>query len=791
MITAVLALAWLLGVVAAASTGADPAAAVVVASLLAGATFALRPRPATFLVIAAGILLVAGASWRYDATQPSTVGTVAAHNDADGAVTLRGVIDDEPDERATGRLYRVEVRETLDGERWEEAKGKVLVRTPLFPEYEYGDLVQIEGELETPPTFPDFDYRDHLLRRGIVSIAAYPEMTLLDTGHGSALRETVIDLRGSLTNRLDDTLPEPQASLASGVLLGGRSSIPADLRDAMNVTGTSHLVAVSGQNVSLLAGLIIAGLAWIIGRRPAALLALVTIAGYAMLVGAQASVVRAAIMGAIYVMSIAVGRQNTAPVALLLAAAGMTALDPQVVHDVGFQLSFAATIGLMTLGRELATRAVTLVAHWPALARSPIVRPLIESGAVSLSAILVTLPITAVTFGRISLVALPANIFAVPAFVAVAFTSALALLASGLPGGEALAWLAWLPATYMTWVIELFDRLPAASIALGGIEWWMVAPCYTALAAATVWLMARPVTVPQLPPVFPRPSPRFTRPLALGAVLVAAGMLAWTAVLTHEDDDRLSVTFLDVGQGDATLIEGPGGQRVLVDGGAGGEVISAALGRALPFYDRRIDLVIATHPQDDHIGGLPEVIGAYDVGAVLDSAVEADSPFYDAWRDAIDAADVPRYVAERGQSINLGGGARLEVIGPVSLPLAASSDLNDASTVVRLVMGDVSFLLTADIEESAETALVRSGSELRATVLKVPHHGSSTSTSPPFLARVGPAIDVISVGAGNTYGHPTDEVLARLRGDYVLRTDEVGDVRIETDGSRIWVTTQR
>jgi competence protein ComEC len=141
--------------------------------------------------------------------------------------------------------------------------------------------------------------------------------------------------------------------------------------------------------------------------------------------------------------------------------------------------------------------------------------------------------------------------------------------------------------------------------------------------------------------------------------------------------------------------------------------------------------------------------------------------------------------------MELGGGARLEVVGPVSLPLAPWADPNDGSTVVRLVMGDVSLLLTGDIEAEAEAALVRSGTDMRATVLKVPHHGSNTSTTPSFLSRVAPAIDVVSVGADNTYGHPTEAVLSRLSGDLVLRTDEDGDVQIETDGERIWVTTQR
>lgn len=787
MTVVALALAWLLGIVGAAFTGADPAAAIAVASLVSAVSFAISPRPVTLALIAVVWLLVAGATWRYDATTPSTEGTVAALNG--DQVTLRGVIGDEPDERATGRLYRLDVREVLDGGTWGEARGKVLVRSQLYPVFEYGDLVEIEGRLEEPPVFPEFDYRDYLLRRGVVSIAAYPRVTLLDTERGEGWRSALLDIRAELTGRLDDALPEPQSSLASGVLLGAQSDLPPDLQDAMNATGTSHLVAVSGQNVSLLAGLLIAALAWAIGRRQAAWLAVGMIAGYALLVGAQPSVARAGIMGAIYVASIIAGRQNAAPWALVLAATGMTALDPQVVHDVGFQLSFAATLGLMTLGRELATLGHALVSKWPNAASWPLTRPFIETLAVSTSAVLVTLPITAVTFQRVSVVALPANLLAAPAFLAVALTSAVALVGSVLPGGQLLEWAAWLPATYMVGVIKLFGSLPAASVSVGGIgtEWGVA--YYAALAALTGWLMAHPVVVPQPPKAWRRRTMALAPPLAVGGTLVAASILMWTAVLTRGDDDRLSVTFLDVGQGEATLIEGPGGQRILIDGGPGGEVISAALDRTLPFYDRRIDLVIATHPQADHVGGLPAVLAGYDVSAVLDSGIRLDTPFAEAWEDAVDATDAPHHIAERGQSIDLGGGARLDVVGPVDM--GAWADPNDSSTVLRLVMGNVSFLLTGDIEAEAEAALVRSGSDLRATVLKVAHHGSNTSTTPAFLSRVAPAIDVISVGEGNTYGHPTDAVLSRLSGDHVLRTDEDGDVRIETDGVTIWVTTSR
>jgi competence protein ComEC len=254
----------------------------------------------------------------------------------------------------------------------------------------------------------------------------------------------------------------------------------------------------------------------------------------------------------------------------------------------------------------------------------------------------------------------------------------------------------------------------------------------------------------------------------------------------------LTVTFLDVGQGDAILIEGPDGHRVLVDGGPGGQPISEALARNLPFDDRRIDLVVPTHPDADHISGLFEVLDRYDVRAVLNTPLPCASTLCDAWTGALAASGATVLTADRGQVIDLGGGAVLRVLAPdvndVLLPITAT---NTGSTVIRLEMGDASFLLTGDLDASGEAALIRSGAVLQATVLKVGHHGSTTATTPEFVARVQPAIDVISVGAGNPFNHPRSAVLDRLTGDAVFRTDQNGDIRISTDGSRLWIQTDR
>jgi competence protein ComEC len=791
MILAFLALAWLLGIAAASFTGADPAATLAAGGLLAVVSFALRPRLGTIALIAAGSVLVFAAGWRYESTSPEP-SSIARFNDG-AAVRLRGVVSDEPEEQGAARQYRLSVRESFSDGSWHPDSGGVLMRASPFPAYEYGDLLEIRGDLENPPVFEDFDYRDYLFRQGMDSIATYPEILVLDHGHGSPIRAGLIDVRSALTDSLSGVLPDPEAALASGILFGTRSDIPEDLNEDMQATGTSHLVAVSGQNVVLLAALLMGSLAWIIGRRPAVWIALGGVIGYAALVGAQPSVVRAAIMGGLYVVAIAIGRRNTALVAIAFAAAVMTAASPQIVHDVSFQLSFAATLGLVLLTPLLAEFFEGLASRSRAVAEFPLTRMLNDVATMTLAAIAFTLPVLAISFHRVSLAAPVANLFAVPAFVAVAATSGVAAVAGlVLPGGAGyLSWLAWPPAAYLIAVVQLFADVPVASVELRGVHVEHAIAYYALLGAAIWWCSRRPLQRLEPPTAVAAPHARRLVPAgALAVVLLLSSALLWLAA-SRPENGRLTVAFLDVGQGDAILIEGPEGHRILVDGGPSGEAITAALGRQLPFYDRRLDLVALTHPQQDHIGGLPAVLEEYSVGRVLSGPVVGETAAYQAWSQAVDRRDIPAMSTQRGQTIDLGGGAALAVLSPGLGDVTGPENMNDTSIVLRLTMGDLSFLLTGDITEAGETALIRTGADLDSSVLKIAHHGSLTSTSPSFVRRTTPLVDVISVGADNSYGHPTDEVLSRLEGDLILRTDLHGDIMLSTDGQRLWVQTQR
>jgi competence protein ComEC len=495
-------------------------------------------------------------------------------------------------------------------------------------------------------------------------------------------------------------------------------------------------------------------------------------------------------MGALFIGSIAFGRQSTGWVALVAAAAVMTFHDPRVVHAVAFQLSFAAVLGLVVLAMPLRERLERLFSRWPSVRDFPLSRPAFDLLAMSVASIAFTLPITAINFHQVSLVAPLANLFAAPAFVAVAGTSAV-LAVAGMVSPEAadwLAWFAWPPAAYMTGVIELFAGLPLAEVSVKGFSTIHALGYYAVLAAAATYVRRIEPVIPEAPAAPIRVPVRGLSAAAIAMVIGLSGILAWLAVSVPAEN-RLSVTVLDVGQGEALLIETPGDRRVLVDGGPSGAVLKAALGRHLPFYDRRLDLVLLTHPQADHAGGLPAVLEQYDVATVLSGSGRSSSGVGRSWDRMLAATGIPVEIAKRGQVIQLGGGAELTVLNPESN--TANPSANDSSVVVRLSYGSFSMLLTGDIGEDGEGALMRTGTRLEATVLKVAHHGSRTSTSSEFLHRVNPSIALISAGKDNAFGHPTPEVLERLSGRQVLRTDERGDITVTTDGEHVWVDSQR
>jgi competence protein ComEC len=792
MILAWLAAAWLAGIAACAVFGHGAWLLVPALACLAVATVLVRPQRSIALMAIAVMLVFAGAVLRFEAARGHVPADAVSRFNHSVAMRVRGVVAGDPQLADTSQQLRLDVRDVQIAGTWQHASGSVLVRTGILPHYRSGDLVAAEGMLEAPDSTSSFDYADYLERRGIRSAMQYPDIA--STGHedDAPLTAMTLAVRRRLSHALALALPEPQASLAQGVLLGQRSALPAVVSNDLNDTNTSHLVVVSGENVVLVSTYVTIVLAWALNRRRALALSVAAVIAYALLVGASPPVLRATIMGILLVIAQLNGRPTHGLTSILFAAALMSGLDPATIRDVSFQLSFAATAGIVYLASPLrhcllGGLAWLLRAHEvPRWLGAAFADPL----SVTIAAIATTLPLIALDFGRLSLVALPANLLVVPAFPLILGGSLLAAIGGLIPHAHlALAAPAYYALTYWLAVAHMLASIPFAAPTLGGYTSPWAATTYSAITVAAYLLLRR--FRPTSPAPIAQSRPMRHRAL-VAAVVVPALVLAVSAgaLLRPSAPARLRVSVLDVGQGDAILVRTPSGADILVDGGPGRAVLRG-LGDELPWYDRSIELMVLTHPQADHLDGLLDVLDRYDVQRVLAGPGRESSAGYGAWLAGVRAEGLAVETATQGMSVDLGDGARLEVLGPDATE-AVDPEINNTGAVIRVSWGDVSFLLTADIQAKAERALLADGIDLHATVLKVPHHGSDTSSTPEFLAAVTPRVSAVSVGQNNVFGHPRPDVVARLAAyGPVYTTSDAGTIDFETDGEKLWVHTSK
>jgi len=687
-------------------------------------------------------------------------------------IEIRGRLDQDPQVINKGQRFFLAVEEIRLQEKWDRAKGRVLVWSSPFPLLNYGDLIEVKGKLEEG--------------EGISGVLFYPQMRLLSRHDGSPVVKALYSLRQRLSRVLSCALPEPQGSLAQGLLLGIRGNIPQSLRDTFSRTGTAHLLAISGLHMSILAGILLSVSAWVFGRhRPIyILIALLGLWLYAFLTGLRPPALRAGIMGTIFLVALFLGRPRSGIVALSFAAALMVGLKPLLLWDVSFQLSFLAMAGLLLIA--------PLFQAWGR--KTPLPLPVIDSLAFTSGAIIATWPLVAHYFRMVSLVGLPATFFALPSLPFIIPTSAMVGVMGliCMPLAKALGWIDWLFLSYLIAVVEAFSSLPKAFLEVKSISSHWIYGYYFALGLLfwfprrrLIYLLCRfKEVIIWLYPRLPK------RGLALSLLLIA--ILIWTAFLSLPDP-RLIVSFLDVGNGDAILIQ-KGMRQILIDGGPHPQALTLALGERLPFWDKTIDLVVLTHPDTDHLWGLLEVLDRYKVNKVLQPPIFLRTPIYKEWHKLIHERRIPVVPATSGQKIVLGD-IELYVLHPQEKLLRdTEDDFDNNSVVLKLVMGEVSFLFTGDLREEGERELLLQRARLKSTVLKVAHHGSQTSTSAPFLTVVNPSIAVISVGQNNPFGHPHPEVVQRLRerlSERVYLTSEKGTIDLFTDGKRLWLKTEK
>jgi competence protein ComEC len=750
------------------ASGGDalPILAVIVAAAVAVAAFRPRAGRLSIAIWLALVALLAGGAGLLGGMQRLAAIDAGAFEGADGGrVAARGFVTAVP-RRSDGTV----------SVRVQTASGRLLVEAPEpVPELPVGREVRARGTLREPPPWQ----AEYLRQYGIGEVleAERIELTSRRRGGVAALADTVRDRAEAALER---GMPEPEAALARGFVLGQDDRIDPETIDDFKRSGLAHLLAVSGQNVLLLALLavpILAALNMSLRARLVCVLALIAL--YVPVTGAGPSIQRAGVMGAAGIVAVLAGRPRSRWYALLLAAFATLAVNPRTGGDVGWQLSFAAVVGILLWAQGIRGWLLTRLGERRIAGPLSWQRALAEGAAVTIAATIATAPLMAHHFQSVSVTALPANLLALPAVAPVMWLGMLAAMAGQAP---------FIP-------IEPLNALNALLIGyIAQVAHWMAAP-HWALADLGLPVGAVLATYPILVggawlarAVAARRAgfgPRSRRfPVVVALVLAALLVVRVTgpgesgeeAGAGGQRTPDLEVTVLDVGQGDAILLEPSDGAPLLVDGGPPGAEIEERLADE---GVERLGAVAVTHDQLDHTGGVAEVIGAVPVGSLVYS-IAAPKLLRDAR-----AARASGIRAQQGETIR-SGGLRLDVLWPPrSLldrrPAEPDVDPNALSLVLLVRWHGFSMLLTGDAE--AESAPIDPGP---VDVLKVAHHGSEDTGLERLLDRTIPRLAVISVGEGNPYGHPAPATTATLEAHHVpvLRTDRDGDVEIAVSDGR-------
>ncbi|HWF60309.1 MAG TPA: DNA internalization-related competence protein ComEC/Rec2 [Nitrospira sp.] len=681
----------------------------------------------------------------------------------------------------------------------ESRRIRLVWRDPGFTLH-HGDHISFRGKLHRPRGSLNpggFDYAAYMDRQGInflTTVTGAQAVTLLEA-------ETSIEL-WSLWNRIDhwramiraaaiSTLSQPTRGLFLGMIIGERGYLEQELQDWFMVTGTVHLLSISGSHLGLVAIVVL----WLVKRlvlvfpltvlltlsrtvtpsKIAILLAWPAVALYALLAGAELATMRSLVMITLAMIAMWLGYERHLGHAMAVALLAILLHDPRAIFDISFQLSFLSVLVMV--------RMIVLSKSWHADTAeadsqlrdrftSHALKTLSMSGAVTVA----TLPMVAFYFNQVPWMGIITNLIAVP-FTGIILVplGLLAALWTIMTGAQSLILGSVMEQLFGLMVLGLqwCARLP-------GGEWYVAAPSIPTIALFYTGLLIASFQV----------IPWRVRVAGAGLSIVLIGW--WLSPpISQADGDRWRVTFLDVGQGDSAVVELPDGQTVLIDGGARYERFDMGKHVVAPFlWSRRIhhiSHVIGTHQQLDHVGGLIWVLRHMSVGRYWSDGIERSEKFAEDLKTVIRDQHIDQHTAVRGQDLLQSGRCRLSILNPPEPSVVRESTqpstgtlLNNLSIVSRLQCGTYSILFAADIEIAGLRRLSEEGYQ-PVTVLKVPHHGARSSLDPDWLRQLHPQYAVVSVGAANPYGHPTESVLQTYQEQHitVFRTDR--------DGA-IWVT---
>ncbi len=724
--------------------------------------FAVYPRLRDLLHLPVLLLLAAmvlGVS-RFQFSQPNPDPSQLVYYNDRGTFRLTGFISNYPDRRDDVEILHIRVESLAQTDQNSISKeldvhGLLEARIEPDIKWQYGDRVTLHGRLITPPEGGDFSYRKYLANQTIYSLIRPDQITLVERGQGNLFLGMLYSLRRRAYFVINQLLPQPEAGLLSGILLGIENDLPEQLKLAFQDTGTYHIIAISGFNIAIVAALFMSLSKRVFPYRWSIWAAIIGIAFYTLLVGGQASVLRAAVMGAAGLIGQHIGRKQTGVNSLAFTAAAMCLINPKLLWDVGFQLTFTATLGLVLFGDRMQNWLTEYCnEHFDEEKSRRISGPVSEYFLLTLAAQVMTLPVLIIHFQRISISAVLANPLILPAQPLVMTLGGAAMI-SGLifyPLGQILAYMVWPLLAYTIHTVELLARLPNG-VFVTGEAGFLFAFLYYGFLIGLLNIHNLPVN-----------SIRLAKPgILLGLTLAAFAV--WRAALAMPDG-RMQIMLFNLGEEPNFLIQTPSGDSLLINGSFQSDSLADQLGRRMHPINHEMDVLVLTNTAgSDSLKGLTDALQRYPVGTVFTQAGLLQNTQADSLEGLFAEQNAVVRTIQAGNKLDLGDGATLEFLTTSSQGTAILLEWNRFRLLIPDGVGLASIRCTSQNRLQGLSGLILTEEDTKKSAV-----GDWVALNPAVLV-----IDQWTVDRNDPFS--------------VLPYGDLDWIELETDGTRLWVSS--
>ena len=730
-----------------------------------------------------------------------------------GRKTVEGIVIDSSPAYSNKNILIVQCLRVINDGSYAAVEGKARLIVPDYMTFDYGDYIRFHSPLKKISGFHNpgcFDYEKYFGRQGILAsgfIANDAQIIVLRKNSAGKIKLHLETFRAYLREVIFNNSPSPQREIIAAMTIGDKKAIPEAIREIFNKTGTSHILAISGLHVGLVAAsaffltaILLKSSEYLMLRfiiiKIAAASAFVFILFYALIAGMGVTVVRATLMASIFLIALIIGKQKDIYNTLALAGLIILIISPDALFDISFQLSFLAVLSIIYIVPRIPRPSFIDSPTLP-LPIAAISRYLYISTAVCIAATIGTLPLIVSYFNRVSLVAVIANLIIVPLLGIMVLTLAMACVFSAF-FSAAFAGLFIKAASFFVGLsVALIEKL--ASLPWSSFNFIKPILPEIVLFYVFIFLLLQLIVFLNKKELGYNFCMRHPAALKYSIIMVLVFFAGDALYLVLKDrfSDNLRITTIDVGQGSSLLIELPGGKKMLIDGGgrADGDFDIGKLVLAPYFYHRRIikiDTIALTHPHPDHLQGLIHIAENFRVGEVWTTGLRTNDDLFQKWERILERKKINKInMSAQTPPIKINN-IDLEIFWPLKpqgtfIDSSAYVAINDSSLVLKLKYKNVSILVTGDISSAVEQSLIKSNRELQSSILIVPHHGSNDSSSYDFIRKVACRYAVISSGRGNVFKHPHPLTIARYEaaGVHIFRTDRDGAITFTTDGTKI------